>query len=114
VFCSGKIYHDLVARARAESALPKTLIVRLEELYPFPVEQLREVLTNLLDCKSFLWVQEEHENMGAWRYVEPLFRRLLGVDLEYVGREEAASTADGSGSFHARQQARIVAAALKL
>jgi 2-oxoglutarate dehydrogenase E1 component len=114
VFCSGKIYHDLVARARAEGALPKTLIVRLEELYPFPVEQLREVLTNFPDCKSALWVQEEHENMGAWRYVEPLFRRLLGVNLEYVGREEAASTADGSGSFHARQQARIVAAALKL
>lgn len=50
--------------------------------------------------------------MGAWRFVEPLFRRELGVELQYVGRAAAASTADGSSSFHARQQARITAAAL--
>lgn len=114
VCCSGKIYHDLVTRARAAGSIPTTHLIRIEELYPFPLEQLRTALNTIPAPAKVVWAQEEHENMGALRYVEPLFRRLLGIELEYIGRAEAASTADGSGSFHARQQARIVAAALGL
>lgn len=112
IFCSGKVYHDIVVRARAATAVPKSTVVRIEQLYPFPEKELLEVLKQLPKRATYLWVQEEHENMGAWRFVEPLFRRQLGAELTYIGRAAAASTADGSGSFHARQQARITAAAL--
>lgn len=114
IFCSGKVYHDIVARARTGTAVPQTQVVRIEQLYPFPEKELREILKQLPKRATYLWVQEEHENMGAWRFVEPLFRRQLGIELQYVGRAAAASTADGSGSFHARQQARIMASALGL
>lgn len=114
ICCSGKVYHDIVTRARSVEALPKTVIIRLEQLYPFPNEELKAVFGGIPTPSSVIWAQEEHENMGAWRFVEPIFRRECGIQLSYVGRAEAASTADGSGSFHARHQARITAEALGL
>jgi 2-oxoglutarate dehydrogenase E1 component len=113
LFCSGKVYYDLLAKATAEPELSATLLVRLEQLYPFPREEVAAILSETKGAEH-LWVQEEHRNMGAWRHVESIVREDLGCNLSYQGRPEAASTADGSPSFHARTQAQLIRSALGL
>lgn len=115
VFCSGKVYYDLVEKlADAPVAL-----VRVEQLYPFPEEAIIEQLKRFSDAKDVLWVQEEPENMGAWHY---LHRRLdsameaagMNGRVRYVGRKASASPATGSAHIHAAEQAVIVGEALDL
>ena len=116
ILCSGKIFTELVAgRGDAkESGAPPSAIVRLEELYPFPEEELRGVLQGYPGLQEVVWAQEEPENMGAWAFVAPRLRDLLGtkLPLRYAGRPERASPAEGSHQWHAREQRRIVREAL--
>ena len=113
VLCSGKVYYDLLAVAeKLESDRPA--IVRVEELYGFPEQELREVLARYPAMKELIWAQEEPKNMGAWTFVAPRIRALVpeGVAFSYAGRPERASPAEGYPAAHAAEQARIVAAAL--
>lgn len=118
--CSGKVYYDLAGSEKAESA-KDVAIVRVEELYPFPREELAAALAPYSGARELVWVQEEPENSGAWRYVEPHLRAIANgeagqiepgrLQVRYIGRPERASPAEGHLINHEKEQARIVAAA---
>lgn len=104
VFCSGKLYYDLLERKEKER--PQDIaIVRLEQLYPFPFTKVREITRKYVNAKEYCWAQEEPENMGAWTFLLRVFR---DVQLKYIGRPESASPATGSHKQHEKEQASIV------
>src|SRR5574338_575235 len=109
ILCSGKVYYDLLT-ASNEMGEGSPAIVRVEQLYPFPDRELQTVLGRYPKLAEIVWTQEEPRNMGAWRYAEPYLRRLLGdgVTLQYAGRPDRASPAEGYASAHVAEQARIV------
>jgi 2-oxoglutarate dehydrogenase E1 component len=113
ILCSGKIAVDLEG-AIAEQQASDIALVRVELLYPFPEDEIKEVLARYAKARNVVWLQEEPRNMGAWTYVEPRLSVLLPkrLALSYVGRPERAATAEGSSTVHAREQARILAEAL--
>jgi 2-oxoglutarate dehydrogenase E1 component len=113
ILCSGKIYHDLVAHAAAQS-LRKTAIARIELLAPLPATEINRVISGYPKLKKIVWVQEEPKNMGARAFVR---RRLLeskrdGFDIEYIGRGYRASPSEGYAGQHAVEQERILGLAL--
>ena len=110
VFCSGKVYYDLVA-SEARKAGPHVAVVRLEKLYPLPDQELAVVLASYPNAKDLVWVQEEPRNKGAWRFMATHASDVL-PGLRYVGRPERASSAEGYHAAHQAEQARIVAEAL--
>jgi len=113
IFCSGKIFYDLIA-IRREHEKYDTAIIRIEQLYPFPEEQLREVLAAHEHVEEIYWVQEEPMNMGYWGYIVRKFMEH-GLPLpKPIARKEAASPATGSYSHHLRQQSYILRRALNL
>jgi len=120
VLCSGKVYVDLVGTGdeqRAErlsiEGVERVAVLRVEELYPFPAAELREALARYPNAREMVWVQEEPRNMGAWTFVEPRLRALLGeMPFRYEGRPERASPAEGYAHRHNAEQMRIVRAAL--
>ena len=100
IFCSGKVYYDLKAK-RAELGDESTAIIRIEQLYPFPEEQIRETADRYPKGARLMWVQEESRNRGGWRFIQNRLARILGVEnIEYVGREPTASPATGSFNEH--------------
>ncbi|HEY7573938.1 MAG TPA: multifunctional oxoglutarate decarboxylase/oxoglutarate dehydrogenase thiamine pyrophosphate-binding subunit/dihydrolipoyllysine-residue succinyltransferase subunit, partial [Thermoanaerobaculia bacterium] len=103
-FCSGKVYYDLRAE-REKRGVGRSAIVRVEQLYPFPGERLRELVRGYPEAREAVWVQEEPRNMGAWSFVEPLLTPLLpaGASLRYVGRAGSASPATGNAGVHKRE-----------
>ena len=103
VFCSGKVYYDL-----AENRPNDVAIVRMEQLYPFPESQLQEAMKRYSSVGECVWVQEEPQNMGAWHFIRPYLRRILGRKIHYVGRAIAASPATGLAKIHSRQQQKII------
>lgn len=112
LLCSGKIYYEL-AQKRAELKREDVGIVRVEQLYPLPKEALRTALANVPDGTQMYWVQEEPENMGAWRFFRAHFGQKL-LDrwpVSGVYRQSAASPATGSASSHRLEQAKLLAAA---
>jgi 2-oxoglutarate dehydrogenase E1 component len=100
--CSGKVYYDLVAR-REKLQTDETALVRLEQFYPWPEEQLKAVLGRYKKAREFVWVQEESQNMGGWSFVEPRLR-AMGFEVTYVGRDASASPATGSHHVHEYEQ----------
>ncbi|SMC25367.1 2-oxoglutarate dehydrogenase E1 component [Desulfacinum hydrothermale DSM 13146] len=111
ILCTGKIYYDLKAQ-RDKTGRDDLVIVRLEELYPFPRSDLDRALARYGSVSRWTWVQEEPANMGAWTYLRPRLRDLLGQDPAYVGRPESASPATGFHHRHKAEQERIVAQAV--
>jgi 2-oxoglutarate dehydrogenase E1 component len=114
VFCSGKIYYDLLA-AREERQAAHVALVRVEQLYPFAAEQAAEILDRYAATAEVVWAQEEPRNMGAWRVMRECVQPLLGAtgrEVRYVGRPEAASPATGSAKRHRHEAAEIVGEAL--
>ena len=114
IFCSGKVFYDLKA-ARAERKDSRAAIVRLEQVYPFPAEELRRLVASYPSARDFVWVQEEAQNMGAWTFVLPRLLTLLppGVLLRYAGRVPSASPATGNANVHKRELADFLADALR-
>jgi 2-oxoglutarate dehydrogenase E1 component len=108
VFCSGKLYYDL---ALSPSRNPHVALVRVEELYPWPHEDIQRVVDRYPALEQVVWAQEEPKNQGAWTYVQPRLRASAGaaVGVRYVGRPERASPAEGFADAHQAEQARIVA-----
>ena len=112
VFCSGKIFYDIKEKMNNEQA-NSMLIIRLEQLYPFPSEILEEAIKNF-NHASFIWCQEEPKNMGAWPFLQPLLIELLynakveNQMIKYVGRKESASTATGLFKKHVEEQSKIL------
>lgn len=113
VLCSGKVYFDLL-EARREKALEHVAILRVEQLYPFPLKQLTQELARYSNLEMLIWCQEEPQNQGAWYQIKHRFLKLVGdrVKLEYIGRPMSASPAEGSFKRHVETQKKVVAAAL--
>jgi 2-oxoglutarate dehydrogenase E1 component len=112
LFCSGKVFYDLDAR-RQKLGRTDTAIVRVEQLYPFPQRAIAEALDRHPKVRETLWVQEEPENRGPWTFVKGMFERHFGsVRLVYAGRPASASSATGSHAEHAREQERLLEAAM--
>jgi len=111
VLCTGKMYYDLTT---AEARPEQVAVVRVEELYPWPHEEVGRALARYPNAAEVVWAQEEPKNMGAWTYVAPRLRAVTGNEMpvRYVGRPERASPAEGYEAAHKREQARIVAEAL--
>jgi 2-oxoglutarate dehydrogenase E1 component len=103
-FCTGKVYYDLLERKEKENN-SELAIVRLEQLYPFPKKQVEALLQKYGQATSYLWVQEEPENSGAWSYILRVMRQH---NLKYVGRAESASPATGSHKQHEKEQQAIL------
>jgi 2-oxoglutarate decarboxylase len=104
---SGKVFYDL-AKRRHDGDLDQAAILRVEQLYPFPAQALRAQLDAYPDAEQVLWVQEEPENMGAWRYVRLKAEEELGVRLERASRAEGAAPAAGSPTLHAQEQQELL------
>jgi 2-oxoglutarate dehydrogenase E1 component len=114
VFCSGKVYYDLWER-RQELDAVDTRIIRIEQLYPFPVEALRKTLDSYEGVQELLWAQEEPENRGALRYLrEQLLKHLPDRAFTYISRPASASPAVGSHRQHVAEQRELVDRALGL
>ena len=113
VLCSGKVYYDLLAEA-AKRGDERPPIARVEQLYPFPDHELRELLSRYPSLTEVVWAQEEPRNMGPWTFMEQRLSPILppGVYLRYVGRPERAAPSEGYLSAHKVEQARIVEEAL--
>ncbi len=113
VFCSGKIFYEL-ANERSKTSINNVALVRLEQFYPFPAEQLSTVFTKYAGSPEVFWAQEEPMNMGAWTFLQTLLTGLLhkGQRLEYAGRPSSASTATGSLKIHEAEQDEILKKAL--
>ncbi len=113
ILCSGKIYVDLVSSERREHN-PNIAICRLEQLYPFPADDLKPVLDGYPNLEEVVWMQEEPENMGAWEYMRPQLGELGRWHLRYLGRPRNSSPAEGSSAWHALTQAALVEQAYNL
>jgi 2-oxoglutarate dehydrogenase E1 component len=109
VLCSGKIYVDLVTSEYREKKTGIALC-RIEQLYPFRTDEVRQILDGYPKLQEVVWVQEEPENMGAWGYVRPLLSELVRNRwrLRYIGRTRSSSPAEGSAARHALNQEAIV------
>ena len=110
LLCSGKVYFDL-AKYKASEGKKNVAIVRMEQLFPLPVEQLQALRKRYADAE-FVWVQEESRNAGAWSYISDQFgyntRLGLEIKLRYVGRPATASPATGYKSVHVKEQQELV------
>ena len=106
VFCSGKVYYDVVGHELRSDAR-NVAVARIEQLYPFPVNEYAEVVAAYPNLTEVVWVQEEPQNMGAWRTIRHRLE-APGVPLRYVGRPWRASPSEGYPTAHLREQDRIV------
>lgn len=113
VLCSGKVYYDLLQKRRENKQID-TVIIRLEQLYPFPKEALRTELVKYDQAKQVVWCQEEPKNQGVWFSSQHNIQDCLLADqsLHYAGREFTASPATGSAIIHAQEQQALVEQAL--
>jgi len=113
--CTGKIYYDLVGHPRRKET-EGVAIGRVELLYPFPQEQILEVIESYPNLQEVVWVQEEPRNMGARAHMFPRLMQILPERLRfgYIGRPERASPGEGYPAAHVAEQSRIVQTALDL
>jgi 2-oxoglutarate dehydrogenase E1 component len=112
LLCSGKIFYDLL-QARADREITDTAIIRMEQLYPMPIPELRAALGSFPQAEDFAWVQEEPANQGAWTFIAlNLLERLEGVGLRRISRPAAAAPAVGSTKMHDAEQQALIEAAL--
>ena len=115
IFCAGKLYYELLRARRTQKAV-NSAIVRIEQLYPFPLEEMEQIFRKYSCAREIVWAQEEPRNQGAWYYMQS--RRHLTAclrenqQLRYAGRAYSASPAAGSLQVHRRQQLALVQDAL--
>ncbi len=113
LLCSGKIYYDLIER-RDQLESKDVAIVRIEQLYPFPMKQLKSVMAEYSDDTEVFWVQEEPRNQGAWPFLRMRFcpRLIDRFELRGISRAESASPATGSRAAHMIEQEKILTDAI--
>lgn len=104
VFCTGKVYYDLI-EAREKYNKNNVAIIRIEQLYPFPEKQIKGILNEYSNYKKCLWVQEEPENMGAWTFI---LRKFKFAEIEVVARPNSATTASGLHELHKLRHQKIM------
>jgi 2-oxoglutarate dehydrogenase E1 component len=113
VLCSGKIYVDLIS---VDNRAPEIAIARIEQLAPFPIQDIQNLLETLPGLEELVWVQEEPENMGAWHFARPFLEEISDgrINLSHIGRLRSASPAEGSNNLHAHIQRHLVEQALDM
>jgi 2-oxoglutarate dehydrogenase E1 component len=104
LFCSGKIYYDLLERQQKEER-KDAAIVRVEQLYPLPIKQIMKIIAKYKNVERYLWVQEEPENMGPWSFIR---RKFKLVKTTLVSRSESPSPATGYFKQHLLEQEEII------
>ena len=118
VLCSGKVYYDLLEK-RDKLNLKNTYILRIEQIYPVPIQALTKELARFKNA-ALVWCQEEPKNQGAWSFMEPNIEQILNnlsikaKRAKYVGRPASASPATGLASQHKEQQDKLIFEALNL
>lgn len=115
IITTGKVHFELLKK-RNELNGAKAALIRLEQMYPFHSERMKQVLARYNNATEIVWCQEEPQNMGAWTFVQPYLSDLLhlGQRLRYVGRPAAASPATGSGKIHEREQDTLLTKAFSV
>lgn len=113
MFCSGKVYFDLLESRRTQ-ALKNVALIRIEQLYPFPIHEYADALAKYSAAQEVVWCQEEPQNQGAWYQIRHQLQRPLrsGQQVFYAGRPGAAAPAPGVFQLHVQQQQTLVATAL--
>ncbi len=114
VFCSGKVYFDLL-KARREAKSDTVAIVRIEQLYPFPSDEYEAIIRKYPNAREIIWCQEEPQNQGGWYQIRHRLQANLGSkdSLLYAGRAGSAAAATGISALHDLQQRTLVNAALQ-
>ncbi len=113
IFCSGKVYYDLVEK-RTELGAENVAIIRIEQLYPFHREMVEAIVSEYANANRFVWCQEEPLNMGAWSYIVLRLGKAVGSAIRYAGRGTASSPAPGTKSAHYREQKELLAQAFSV
>lgn len=115
ILCSGKVFYDLLEERR-KNKLTDVAIVRMEQLYPFPYDEMKAIVSRYSNLSSIVWCQEEPRNQGAWRANRHRIERTIGdgIEVEYAGRAPSASPAVGYNNLHVQQQKQLVQEALGL
>ena len=115
VFCSGKVYFDLL-EAREVHGIDDVAIIRIEQLYPFPIDEYADIVGQYGHVEEIVWCQEEPLNQGAWYQIKHRLQEPLGKkqQLYYAGRDGAAAPASGIFKVHLQQQQALVEAALDI
>ena len=111
VLCSGKVYYDLL-EAREKAGRDDIYLLRVEQLYPFPADVIKQYADRFSNLEEVVWCQEEPRNAGAWHFVARPIEDTLGRRAEYAGRAAAAATATGLMKRHNAEQAKLIAEAL--
>jgi 2-oxoglutarate dehydrogenase E1 component len=104
VFCTGKVYYDLLEE-KEKLQVKDTAIIRIEQLHPFPLNQVRKIMTKYKKATDWLWTQEEPANMGAWGFVQ---QQMQEFTLRLIARPASGSPATGSPEFHELRQRKII------
>ncbi len=113
IFSTGKVYYDLLDHLEKTNS-ESTFLIRVEQLYPLYEDEITRLVKPYSNAKTFVWCQEEPENMGAASYIRPHLERILDQRIRYAGRAAAASPATGSTSVHKKQQAELVTTAFEI
>jgi 2-oxoglutarate dehydrogenase E1 component len=112
VLCTGKVAIDLAEELDKSKDVNRDWlhIARVEQLYPFPEQEIKAIMDRFPNLSEVMWVQEEPKNMGAWSYIEPRLRELAesGTTVSYIGRPKRSSTASGYQQIHSLEQSFIV------
>jgi 2-oxoglutarate dehydrogenase E1 component len=108
VLCSGKVAWDAMAERTKKNA--NVAVIRIEQLYPFPIDAVRQILASYPNAKQVVWLQEEPINMGPWRFVDAIMWRIKndGYDWRCVARVESGSPATGSKAIHDQELTELM------
>ena len=105
---------DLAEKIKDGEGFDYLHVIRVEQLYPFPSDKIKEIVARYPKAKDLVWVQEEPKNMGTWSFAYPFLEKLAdGKDISYVGRIKRSSPSEGDGASHKKEQNRIIEEALK-
>jgi 2-oxoglutarate dehydrogenase E1 component len=113
VFCAGKVYYDLAEKRDAEH-IREVAVMRVEQLYPFPEDDLRGFVEEFPNATEVVWCQEEPKNQGAWYQIRHHLQKCISdkQELKYVGRPRSASPAVGYHTVHVQEQQKLVTEAI--
>ncbi len=117
ILCSGKVAVDIETELESNEERHDWLhLVRVEQLYPFPKDELEKIIERYSHLKEIVWVQEEPKNMGSWMYIEPRLRDIAPerVSVSYIGRPDRSSPSEGSSEIHNIEQNRIIRESLTM
>ena len=108
---AGKVYYELVQR-REELNADDIAIVRIEQYYPFPADELETILDHYSEAREWYWVQEEPQNMGAFNFLRPRLGKLVGRHVRYIGRQPSATPATGFHNIYLQEREQLLTEAV--